>query len=169
MQKHKIISKTDLSENRNKFELRLQFTDLQNFIPYKEQCLFPDEQTKAQIEGMTSASSQSQFSQDSLALGSVDSTLLASLSSWVSKRPYKVWEEFVVVQSLSHVWLFGTPSTIAPQASLSFTICRSLLIPEERNQYIKKLLSTSPQVTSLAVVHLPYIALTWGINLSENP
>ena len=135
MQKHKIISKTDLSENRNKFELRLQFTDLQNFIPYKEQCLFPDEQTKAQIEGMTSASSQSQFSQDSPALGSVDSTLLASLSSWVSKRP--------VVQSLSHVWLFGTPSTIAPQASLSFTICRSLLIPEDRNQYIKKLLSTS--------------------------
>ena len=89
MQRHKIISKTDLSENRDKFELRLRFTDLQTFIPYKEQCLFPDEQTKAQIEGMTLESSHSRFSQDSLAIGSVDSTLLASPSSRGSKRPYK--------------------------------------------------------------------------------
>ena len=33
----------------------------------------------------------------------------------------------VVAQSLSHVWLFGTPWTAAPQASLSFTISWSLL------------------------------------------
>ena len=33
----------------------------------------------------------------------------------------------VVVQSLSHVWLFGTPGTAAHQASLSFTLSRSLL------------------------------------------
>jgi len=32
-----------------------------------------------------------------------------------------------VVQSLSHVWLFATPWTVAPQASLSFTISQSLL------------------------------------------
>ena len=32
-----------------------------------------------------------------------------------------------VVQSLSHVWLFATPWTVACQASLSFTICWSLL------------------------------------------
>ena len=32
-----------------------------------------------------------------------------------------------VVQSLSHVWLLGTPWTAARQASLSFTISRSLL------------------------------------------
>ena len=34
---------------------------------------------------------------------------------------------FVVVQSLSRVWLFVTPCTAACQASLSFTISRSLL------------------------------------------
>ena len=33
----------------------------------------------------------------------------------------------VVVQSLSHVWLFATPWTVAHQASLSFTISQSLL------------------------------------------
>ena len=35
--------------------------------------------------------------------------------------------ERVVVQSLSHVWLFGTTRTAAHQASLSFTISWSLL------------------------------------------
>ena len=34
---------------------------------------------------------------------------------------------FVVVQSLSHVWLFATVWTAARQASLSFTVSRSLL------------------------------------------
>ena len=34
---------------------------------------------------------------------------------------------FVAVQSLSHVWYFGTPGTIAGQASLSVTISWSLL------------------------------------------
>ena len=34
---------------------------------------------------------------------------------------------FVVVQSLSHVWLFATPWTAVHQASLSFTISWSLL------------------------------------------
>ena len=34
-----------------------------------------------------------------------------------------------VVQSLSHVWLFATTWTAAPQASLSFTISLSLLRP----------------------------------------
>ena len=34
----------------------------------------------------------------------------------------------VVVQSLSHVWLFTIPWTVACQASLSFTIYQSLLI-----------------------------------------
>ena len=36
---------------------------------------------------------------------------------------------FVVVQSLSHVWLFVTPWTTACQASLSFIISQSLLKP----------------------------------------
>ena len=34
---------------------------------------------------------------------------------------------YIVVQSLSHVWLFATPWTAAPQASLSFTISWRLL------------------------------------------
>ena len=34
---------------------------------------------------------------------------------------------FVIVQSLSHVWLFATPWTAACQGSLSFTISLSLL------------------------------------------
>ena len=34
---------------------------------------------------------------------------------------------FVVVQSLSHLWLFVTPWTAAHQASLSFTLSQSLL------------------------------------------
>ena len=34
----------------------------------------------------------------------------------------------LVVQSLSHVWLFATPWTAAPQASLSLSISRSLFI-----------------------------------------
>ena len=36
-------------------------------------------------------------------------------------------KSFVIVQSLSHVWLFATPWTAASQASLSFTISQSLL------------------------------------------
>ena len=35
--------------------------------------------------------------------------------------------KFVVVQILSHVWLFATPYSVAPQASLSCTISWSLL------------------------------------------
>ena len=38
-----------------------------------------------------------------------------------------IWEIYVVIQSLSHVRLFVTPGTAAHQASLSFTISRSLL------------------------------------------
>ena len=34
---------------------------------------------------------------------------------------------FVVVQSLSHVWLFETPRTVSCQVPLSFSISRSLL------------------------------------------
>ena len=45
-------------------------------------------------------------------------------------KPEKLYsiDAFVaVVRSLSHVWLFATPWTAACQASLSSTICRSLL------------------------------------------
>ena len=45
---------------------------------------------------------------------------------WVSKNEIKV-ELVVIVQLLSHTWLFATPWTIARQASLPFTISQSLL------------------------------------------
>ena len=38
-----------------------------------------------------------------------------------------LWNSFSSVLSLSHVWLFGTPWTVARQASLSITNSRSLL------------------------------------------
>ena len=37
------------------------------------------------------------------------------------------WISYVIVQSLSHVWLFATPWTAACQASLSFTTSQRLL------------------------------------------
>ena len=45
---------------------------------------------------------------------------------WTRHPPSKPFRVFVV-QSLSRVWLFVTPWTAACQASLSFTISRSLL------------------------------------------
>ena len=44
--------------------------------------------------------------------------------SLLGNRPTKL---VIVAQSLSHVWLFVTPWTAAPQASLPVTISRSLL------------------------------------------
>ena len=44
----------------------------------------------------------------------------------LAQVPTAIWL-VVVVQSLSHVWLFGTPWTAACLASLSFTISWSLL------------------------------------------
>ena len=44
--------------------------------------------------------------------------------------PYEIWQcvfPVFVVQSLSHVWLFGTPWTAAYQAFLSLTVSQGLL------------------------------------------
>ena len=53
------------------------------------------------------------------------------LAIWVSLEKYlfrsSAYFLFVVVQSLSHVWLFVTPWPAACQASLSFTNSRSLV------------------------------------------
>ena len=46
--------------------------------------------------------------------------LFSQFSSWLPRL-------IVVVQSLSHLWVFATPWTAAHQASLSFTISHSLL------------------------------------------
>ena len=42
-------------------------------------------------------------------------------------REESPWISFLIIQSLSHVWLFATPWTAVHQASLSFIISRSLL------------------------------------------
>ena len=47
------------------------------------------------------------------------------ISQWKASRSY--WFFVVAVQLLGHVWLFLTPWTAARQASLSFTVSRSLL------------------------------------------
>ena len=46
---------------------------------------------------------------------------------------------FVVAQLLSHVWLFMTPLTAPPQASLSFTVSQSLL----KLMYIESMMPSS--------------------------
>ena len=46
---------------------------------------------------------------------------------WDEKYTDRVNSRFNSVQSLSHVWLFATPWTAAGQASLCFTVSRSLL------------------------------------------
>ena len=51
-----------------------------------------------------------------------------SLDPWLTEfREFLIYAFVVIVQSLSHVQLFVTPWTAARQASLSFTISRSLL------------------------------------------
>ena len=51
-------------------------------------------------------------------------------SLFLAFQHWRACELFVCpVQSLSHVWLFATPWTAACEASLSFTIFRSLLKP----------------------------------------
>ena len=47
--------------------------------------------------------------------------VLTILGPWDS-----LWIVVIVVQSLSHVWLFATPWTTTHQASLSFTVSQSL-------------------------------------------
>ena len=44
----------------------------------------------------------------------------------VDNWQWQLEKSIIVVQSPSHVWLFGTPWTAAHQTSLSFTISRSL-------------------------------------------
>ena len=56
----------------------------------------------------------------------------SSLPLYHLGSPFKIYghntanQLFVIVQSLSHVWLLVTPGTVAPRASLSFTLFRSL-------------------------------------------
>ena len=66
-------------------------------------------------------------------------------------------QNFVVVQLLSHVWLFATPWTAAHQASLSFTISQILL----------KLMSTDSVMPFNHLIFCHHL-LTLGFNLSQH-
>ena len=88
----------------------------------------------------------------------------------------------VVVQSLSHVWLFATPWTAAHQASLSFTISRSLfkplsmelIIPYDHLILCHPLLLLPSMVPSIRVfssesaLHIRWPKY-WSFSLSINP
>ena len=63
------------------------------------------------------------------------------------------WCIFVVVQSLNLVWLFVTPWTAAHQASLFFTISRSLL----KLTYIKSAVSSNHLILCCPLLLLPSI------------
>ena len=71
-------------------------------------------------------------------------------------RVEPLWVGFVfvvVVQSLSHVWLFATPWTAACQASLSFTISQSLL----RFMSIESVMLSSHLILCYLLLLLPSI------------
>ena len=64
---------------------------------------------------------------------------------------YFLWKFVIVIESLSHVWLFVTPWAAACQASLSFTISRSLLkLSCPSSQWCHHTISSSAVPYSLA-------------------
>ena len=87
----------------------------------------------------------------------------------------------VVVQSLSCVWLFATPWTIAGQASLFFTITRSLLklmsiklvMPSNHIILCRPLLPPSvfPSIRVFSKVSVPHIRWSkcWNFSFSIKP
>ena len=65
--------------------------------------------------------------QESSRKTSASLTMLKSLTLWIIINCGKFFKRWESVQLLSHVQLFATPWTVAGQASLPFTISRSLL------------------------------------------
>ena len=95
---------------------------------------------------------------------------------------HKFSPQKVVVQSLSHVWLFGTPWTTACQAPLSSTISQSLL----RFMSIKSVMLSNHLILCHFPLLLPSLFLSsrvfsnesalpirwlkyWSFNFSNNP
>ena len=63
------------------------------------------------------------------------------------------WRVFVAVQSLSHVWLFATPWTVACQATLSFTMSQSLL----KFMYIESVMPSNHLILYHPLLLLPSV------------
>ena len=71
---------------------------------------------------------------------------------------------FVVVQSLSHVWLFATQWTAASQASQSFTISRNLL----KLMSIESVLPSNYLIFYLSLLLLPSVFASIRVFSSES-
>ena len=71
----------------------------------------------------------------------------------------------IVVQYLTHVWLFTTPRTVACQASLSFTISRSLL----KLMSIESVISSNHLILCCPLLLLPSIFPSIGVFSNESP
>ena len=78
-----------------------------------------------------------------------------------SLGPYNV---DAVVRSLSHVWLFATPWTVAHQASLSFTVSRSLC----KLKFIKSLMPSNRVILCRPLLLLPSVFRSIRVFPSES-
>ena len=78
-----------------------------------------------------------------------------------SLGPYNV---DAVVRSLSHVWLFATPWTAAHQASLSFTVSRSLC----KLKSIKSVMPSSSVILCRPLLLLPSVFCSIRVFPSES-
>ena len=74
-----------------------------------------------------------------------------------------VWNIFIVVKLLSHVWLFVTPWTAACQASLSFIISQSLL----KLMSIELMISSNHLILCCPFLLLPSVFPSIGISSNE--
>ena len=84
----------------------------------------------------------------------------------MTSRPVSAMARFssCVVQSLSHVWLIGTPWTAACQASLSITISRSLL----KLMSIESVMHSNHLVLCLPLLLLPSVFPSIRVFSSES-
>ena len=86
--------------------------------------------------------------------------LFSQFSSWLPRL-------IVVVQSLSHLWVFATPWTAAHQASLSFTISHSLLKLMSRSQCCSLTTSSSVVPFSSCLQSFPASGLFQWVSSSH--
>ena len=83
-----------------------------------------------------------------------------SLNTWRFTWSFSV---DVVVQSLSRVWLFAIPWTVACQASLTFTISQSLL----KLMFIESVMPSKYLILCHSLLLLPSILLSFRVFSNE--
>ena len=83
---------------------------------------------------------------------------------------YKIYAYYIplyfiaVVQLLSHVWLFANPYTAAQQASLSFTISRSLL----KLMFTESMMPSNYLILCHLLLLLPSVFPSIGVSSNES-